>query len=492
MAAKGRAFSQQVSNPSFPANDYFYRMILFLPAVFVAATFLLGLPALYHRLTYPLQVEQGEAINVEKGLILLRGENLYPDSAKGGPYLYSVYPPLFSWLEAGLLKATGLVWQPGRFLAFAGYLGCGILLGAWGFRRWGWVWAVFSALLLWIFPTWAEWGTMVRCDALALFFHFAAFLLLYGDSLKPAKGRMGIAAAGLFNAAAVLIKQSTLALAVVYGLYCVARRQWARLGDYALFFLAPLTVVFAIEQVQTKGLFYEHTVAWANTGFDMRAFWYLISRVFWREGGALSAAVLLLWAVKRVPLLPKIQIVFSGLSLLSLGRVLGAENYWLEFLLYGIFFIGEAWVSPWNGIFRWSPGGKTAVWGRVLLGVALYVFLPAGKWPTTPPAEERDAKLAASKIYETGENHLALDLDLPVMAGKKIWIQPAEYTAMVKRGIWSEEPLIGDIRSKKFSTIELYDRPEQYLLPKPVVEEIQNNYHVKIRELGRLWFVPNG
>ncbi len=465
--------------------------VLLLLLVFSSWAFLFGLPMLCHRLAYPLQVEQGEAINVEKGLILLRGGNLYPDSAQGGPYLYSVYPPLFSWLEAGLMKAAGLVWQPGRFLAFAGYLGCGMLLAIWGWRRWGRLWAAFLTLLLWTFPTWAEWGTMARCDTLALFLHFGAFLLLYRDSLQPS-GKKWIAVAGLLTAAAALVKQDALALGAVYGIYCLARCQWARLGSYALFSIAPLALVFGIEQAQTHGLFYDHTVAWLNTGFDASAFWYFLSRVFWKEAGIVLLAVVVLWVMKKIPLLLSIQMVGSLISLLSLGRILGAENYWLGFLLYGVFFVGEASAASPNPALSWRPSPKAQDWGRALLGAAFLVSALSGKWPSTPPEADAAMKKEAAKIYESGENHLALDLDLPVMAGKKVWIQPAEYMAMVKRGIWSAEPLIRDIRSRKFSTIELYDIPDQYLFPQLVVQEIKNNYHVKIREFGRLWFVPNG
>ena len=97
----------------------------------------------------------------------------------------------------------------------------------------------------------------------------------------------------------------------------------------------------------------------------------------------------------------------------------------------------------------------------------------------------------AIEIYAQPGEHLALDLDLPLMAGKRLWVQPAEYTAMVDQGIWSAEPLLKEIRTKKYSTIELYDIPRQYLLPDQVVEEIMRNYHMGIRKYGRLWMVPN-
>jgi hypothetical protein len=114
------------------------------------------------------------------------------------------------------------------------------------------------------------------------------------------------------------------------------------------------------------------------------------------------------------------------------------------------------------------------------------------RWPNFPSGGDINMKYdAAVEIYAQPGEHLALDLDLPLMAGKRLWVQPAEYTDMVAKGLWSAEPLLEEIRAKKYSTIELYDIPRQYLLPEQVVQEIMRNYHVSIREYGRLWLVPN-
>lgn len=114
-----------------------------------------------------------------------------------------------------------------------------------------------------------------------------------------------------------------------------------------------------------------------------------------------------------------------------------------------------------------------------------------GKSPDVPSADEISMKSEAAQIYKGLGEHLALDSDLLLMAGKRIWIQPFEYFAMVKRGHWKMDPLLNDIRTKKYSTIEIYDMPGQYLLPQPIVDEIGKNYHVVIRRFGRLWLFPN-
>jgi hypothetical protein len=92
-------------------------------------------------------------------------------------------------------------------------------------------------------------------------------------------------------------------------------------------------------------------------------------------------------------------------------------------------------------------------------------------------------------LYEREGECLSLDLDLPLTAGKKIWIQPVEYTALVSKGIWSPEPLVRDIHAGKFSLIELYDIPQQYLLPPAVVDEIERSYRLWGKAFGRKWYI---
>jgi hypothetical protein len=218
---------------------------------------------------------------------------------------------------------------------------------------------------------------------------------------------------------------------------------------------------------------------------------HYLSKSFLPECGWLLGAVLLTWWFRKTSPLSKCQAALSLLWVLGLGRETGAENYYLEFILYGIYFLGEGWLS------REQTGyGKGS--GRIKNPeILLMALLTAGlasfgfrEWPHAPPAGEMSMKGEMLEIYRLPGEHLALDLDLPLMAGKRLWIQPAEYCALVNKGFWSEEPLLGDICSKKFSTIELYDIPQQYLLPPRVVEEIKKNYYVAERKYGRLWLEP--
>jgi len=459
-------------------------------ALVASGYFLCGLPVLLQRLNFLFQLQQSDAINVERALILLRGDSLYLDISKGGPFLYTAYPPLFYWLEAPLIKLCSNLWFPGRFLAFVGYLGCGFLMMGWGWKRWGAVPALLLGSLFLCFPSWARWGTMVRPDTLYLFVNFVAFLLLYRFT-ENSKMKWLLFAAGILNGSALLLKQSAYSLVGTYGIYSLAKKRWK---DFAIFFLTAMAVVLPVcvfENNQSHGLFYDHTVRWLNTGYQWKTLWYWLSNDFLREVGCLALLVLIVCFFKKTSLLLSVQILISIFNLMSLGRGGGAENYWLEFVLYGMFFVGECYFfsdfRPW--VSEKIRAGFS--WVFILLMLAGLLMNFRGQWPDLPTNDSVLTKKEALTIYTLPGEHLALDSDLPLMAGKKIWIQPYEYTAMVHQGFWAEEPLLQEIRSKKFATIELYDIPEQYLLPPTVVREIQKDYHVGIRKFGRVWYLPN-
>lgn len=453
------------------------------------------------RVKFHLQVGQGEAINVDFARILFQGQSLYHDPSVE-PYLYPAYPPLFPWIQSIAMGFITDPWLPGRCLAFGGYIGCGCLLFFWGKSRWGFWLSLLLSSLFCLFPTWALWGTMDRCDAFYLFLYFSAFMLLYQDSLQTDFGAAAdkkqwgrIACAGLLTALALLTKQNGIELWLVYGLYCFLKKSFNHCFYFFLFSFLPVAVVFGFEQWQSDGFFLKEIFLWLNTGLSWDNFWDYILRGFLREGGILAALVSWLFVTKRLNSLLRIQVLISLLSLFSLTRAMSAENYFMEFFLFGIFLVGEGLAATGRetglkSIEMTKTSWRSGAYFAIL--IVLFACLNYMRWPNLPPASVINMKYdCAYEIYNLPGEHLALDLDLPLMVGKKIWIQPAEYTAMVQKGVWSPVPLLRDIREKKFATIELYDIPRQYLFPQLVVDEINRDYHPISKKYGRVWLGPN-
>lgn len=457
--------------------------LLVLLALAAGGLFFIRFEPLLQRVFSPFQVNQGEAVNVEFALDLLRDGTLYPDPARG-PYLYAAYPPLFPLLQSFLLKYSVNPWVPARLIAFGGYLGCTATLLFWGWFRWERVGAVGLAFLFLLSPTWAFWGTMARVDSFMIFIEFLAFLILLSVESKRADGQQ--VGAGLLTAIAVGLKQNAVLLVLAYGITCFREK---RPRDFALFglgLLPPLFLFFGYWEIKTSGLFLKYTFSWTALGYDPELLFHYLRTSFALECAWLVVIGLLsFWNSSQAPLL-RTQWMVSSFWVLGLGRQGAAENYYLEFVLFTFFLMGESFLGKGSMAYKGEGRAKRFWVMGCLLGLVLMALRP---WPKPPAEVECQMKAKALGYYQDPGEVLGVDLDLSLMAGKRIWIQPLEYTRMVGNGSWSTEPLLRDIRAKKFSMVELYDIPEQYLLPGSVVEEIERNYQVRFRDFTRKWYV---
>jgi hypothetical protein len=294
-----------------------------------------------------------------------------------------------------------------------------------------------------------------------------------------------ILAAGGLTALALLLKQNAVLLIFAYTLFCALEKKWGNLRLFLTASLAPVLLVSLLMQWATQGLYLKYVLLWVPFGFRPELLLHYLTDRFLPECGWLLVGVAATWWMRKTSLLARCQLSFSLLWVLGLGREAAAENYYLEFFLFGFYFLGEGWLSERSGR---PEGKKQYVFAAIL--AAGFLFLNSRPWPVSPPLAEWEMKLWAADLYRGSGEHLALDLDLPLMAGKRLWLQPLEFSHMVEKGVWSSESLLKDIRSKKFATIELYDIPKQFLLPETVVGEVKKNYRVVHRKYGRLWLVP--
>ncbi len=504
-----KPFQRKNLSYGFPSPKYnpdrLYPLFCFIFVLAGLALLLAGFVPLSQRLFCPFQVNQGEAINVEFSRIFLRGGALYHDPNMS-PYINTTYPPLFPILQGWLSLLIPGTWLAGRLLAFAGYLGCALALLTWGLRHWPAGPSMALAVLFLLSPTWATWGSIVRVDCFVTALVFTAFLLLrHTDRLQrknPGKIYWFLTA-GFLTALAVLSKQNAVLLALAYGLTCLFEKRWKDMLLFGTAFVCPSLVSVIFLQHLSHGFYWKQTVLWVpEYGFQPSLLSYYIKTSFLPECGWLLAGVIVTALWKKTSLLSKCQVLLTLLFVMGMARKTSAENYYLDFILYGLFFLGEGWFSPEKafnqkvGMLPFIPQSK---WINAALN-SKFIFLiilvwgffsfSSRPWPWPPSRTDIGMKMQALGLYRAKGEYLALDLDLPLLAGKRLWIQPAEYTALVEKGYWSPSSLIRDIREKKFVTIELYDIPQQYLLPADVVEEINRSYRVFLRGFGREWFAP--
>ncbi len=121
------------------------------------------------------------------------------------------------------------------------------------------------------------------------------------------------------------------------------------------------------------------------------------------------------------------------------------------------------------------------------VALGLYAFTPP---PKVPSAEEMKAKAQMLPLYEKQGEYLAMDADLPYMAGKRIWFLYSGLMPFYYQGLWNPAPMVRDVETKKFLSIEVYDLPGQTLFPPSVMEAIEKNYRIGLQAYGRDWYVP--
>jgi hypothetical protein len=179
-----------------------------------------------------------------------------------------------------------------------------------------------------------------------------------------------------------------------------------------------------------------------------------------------------------------LQLLFSLLwFLVAACQPTSAENHYMEFLLFGLFALGEGLCL------KSCPTQQTHGVVTFLLAatLALYALAPS---PKVPSAEETNAKSQMLHLYEKPGDYLAIDVDLPYMAGRRIWYLYSGLMPFYYQGIWNPAPMVRDVESRKFLSIEVYDQPGQTLLPPPVMEAVVKNYQVGFKAYGRDWYVP--
>ena len=118
---------------------------------------------------------------------------------------------------------------------------------------------------------------------------------------------------------------------------------------------------------------------------------------------------------------------------------------------------GVRWREPVT-VFRWLhwnrlPLWRLDPWGRPV-AEATGAF-PQRYLPNPSRADWEFARLAHAYLQQVPEDVLGEEMSFTVTTGKRIYLQPFEFTQLAEQGMWDQGPLLADIRRGAFHAVVL-------------------------------------
>ncbi|MFC2036598.1 hypothetical protein ACFLYD_01330 [Chloroflexota bacterium] len=449
----------------------FLRIALF---ACVIATLGLFLGTAVARVFFPYGLNYAEGPLMGQAERILTGLPLYSTTLDEPSCMVANYPPLYPSLIAGARAVTRLSPLPiGRVMSLLAALVSGLIIGLLATHLCGSRLSGLLAMALFLgHPFTVLWSSMARVDLLALALSLVALYLLY----RRWQSWFWLAVAVLCLVASIYTRQ-TYALAVpLAGAIWLWYNDRRRALVFALVLALSCLFVFLFLDLATRGGFYLNIVV-ANVNR------YRVSQV-------LSVGVLLLLfspfvlviggaeivqTLKKRPAASERQASDAGrspfvlygllpytvgafLSALTVGKIGSDVNYFLELVV-----ALTIWAA---GALVWQPRrGTISQQALLVLMLCQLVWAPVLARPVQADVVARWRNLAAydglfQQVKEaTAHGPVLADehMEMVVLAGQRIYLQPFECQQLQADGLWDPAPLLQEITTQKFPLIQISD-----------------------------------
>ncbi|HEX2171430.1 MAG TPA: glycosyltransferase family 39 protein [Dehalococcoidia bacterium] len=436
---------------------------------------------------YPFDFDQGEGYDVNSGWLLAQGGWIYNDNSVF-PFYSSNYPPIYSWVLAGLIQIFGVSIGLGRVLS-AVAAGCTVLVIAAGVRRHRAPWAVagVAGLLYLASPYVFHTTPLARVNALAI---LAALATVYAfDRATPRWTAAGIALALI----ALYTKQTTLD-AVAAGILYLFCRRW-NLGLVALVVIEPLAIaVFVALDYLSIGQFWVNIIAGNVNPFDWDQ-----AQTYFRDyvsihlpvvAGAIGSCF---WAVWRRRLTAfHLYFMISLPVTLTAGKWGAGESYFLGNIAAACVCLGW-WIGE---LWGWRGGWVARVLAPVALAWQMVLFahgplddlvpgwrdrsVQAGVLGTPPSAADVAAGRQLTDYFTRHQGYvLAEENGFAIASGLPVVGNASHLRNLYQSGDWDPAGLVAAIDDRVFGTVVL----SGYHYPEPVMQALLRNY----RSAERFW-----
>ncbi|NSW51584.1 MAG: glycosyltransferase family 39 protein [Anaerolineae bacterium] len=419
---------------------------------------------------FPYSIDYGEGPLLDQAVRIHEGEPVYRASISESPYTITNYPPVFIGILSLFNSQESSSLLPGRILSILATIGSAWMIYQVVFLGYSDRLASWTAVVLFlVFPYVFQWGSFMRVDNLALFFAITSLYVM----LRWQQKRWVILPVAVLLTLAAFTRQSyLLAAPFACGVYLLLK-DWKR-----AFFLAGITLLlvgslFTIFMITTDGGFWQHIGVANQNEFRWETVeWYfrdqlggpfviitLVSIFFWLMG----------WKHIDKWKLAAPFLTGAAVSALTVGKIGSSVNYLLELV--------SAMAISFGVLFAWlrQPEKETAKWlnHRIVhgLAVALLSMMAVAQLRTMleidllEKLDSIKSRWAAWEELEQieeliqevpGQVLLTEQMNLLPQLGKRIYIQPFEYTQLHRDGTWDQVPFVAEIEKQHFDLILMH------------------------------------
>lgn len=403
----------------------------------------------------PDEVRYGEAIIYEQAGRLLDGQPLYQVLDRP-PLTVAAYTPMYYWCAALLRLAVGPGFGSGRTLSlFAGLVAAG-LAGYLTWRRTATLWPAVTCVLLFLAVGMVgpiPWSGSYKEDVLAIALALACVALLDG---RPTARR--VCASAVLAGIAVLTKQTMLALPVTAAIWLLVQSGRRMAGLFA--FIAGLVVLgpLLVLELTTRAML--TNVVFANLNpFSAQGVEYNVILLGLFQGCPLLCA--LAFCVVKRPSgralahdLVVLNWVASFAPVAGLAKEGADYNYWQ--LLAAMTSIVVAWAL-WE--WRRRPWGSIAAAALLSSALASFVIVASASARDLQVLRDGSRRSEFADLVEsvrTAPGAVFADpLDVSVLGGKSIALEPVIYRLFAQSGQWDPTPMVDQICGRKVSMLVL-------------------------------------
>ena len=461
---------------------------------------------------YPVDANMGEGIVLYEAQRLAGGLPIYK-ALNEPPYWFATYPPLYQFLVS-LWDPGNLVWA--RMISLVSSCWCAAALGliVWQATRLRLAGAL--AGLLWLTSSFViGWTALARVDMLGRGLESAAVFCVW--TLWGRRGR--VPAAAIFASLAMLTKQTMVAggLTCFLVLWFESRRRGAL---FMALWVGITSACYLILIVATSGYFWQNVFVNVARGFNAAILLYWIRGFCEEHWGVMLAcalAIIRLWirmagggagaSDRSVPAGRSAMLLFGAAVVGGIpGAVLAGNdgvdvNYFFD-LAWGLFgFLACALNDDRLLMLVTRVGSTRAAKSMICAWIAVLAYgLVMVAAPIEGPSTRQYAVARQLLRSLAGERKpvLAEFVGYGLLAGSTPEYLPYMYKKLEDAGQWKPDPIIENVRKKKYGAI-LLSSAAKGRWSAAIMGAIEQNYRLRTAyegtfmvegEMVQLYFVP--